>query len=183
MNNKVTLREHLGNVDQNSSASPAELDSLTRRMAKKFKDCGYVKASKNEALVREYIDLIFKTQGYRCTHWIPVKQGELNGVWNRPGRHYRNWRIKQILYEIDHVQPVNAGGGDSLTNFQFLSSNANQFVKCSLTYEDLMKRVDLSQKLKDRINIVLEKRSALFDSSQWSTFVKKLDDYEKSDKN
>ena len=171
---KVTLREHLNTLDQNSQANEKEIASIVKRMKKKFKDCGFEKCSKDTTLVREYVDLIFETQEYRCTHWLPVKKGELNGVWNRPFPGYRGWKTKQVLYEIDHVYPVNAGGRDSLTNFQFLSANANQFVKCSLTYDDLLRRVDLSDRLKYRIVEVLERRSALFASERWTKYLDKL---------
>ena len=83
------------------------------------------------------------------------------------------------MYEIDHVHPVNSGGGDEITNYQFLSANANQFTKCSLTYDDLLRRVDLSDSLKDRIRLVLKKREALFQSKKWANFIKKLNQCEK----
>jgi hypothetical protein len=176
---KVTLREHLDTLDQNSRAGIEEIASLTKRMKKKFKDCGYEKSSRNPLLVRQYVDFIFETQDWRCTHWLPVENGELNGVWNRPFPGYRGWKTKRVLYEIDHVYPANAGGTDRLTNFQFLSANANQFVKCSLTYEDLLRRVDLSDKLKDRIRMVLDRRADLFASERWNCFVKELEQVEK----
>jgi len=175
MTYKVTLNEHLQTLDQNSQVSEIELNSLRRRVTKKFKECGYENASKDSNLVNEYIDMIFKTQAYRCTHWIRVKSGELNGVWNRPAKGYRNWKTKEVKYEIDHVHPRNAGGIDDLKNFQFLSANANQFVKCSLTYEDLLKRVDLSGRLKRRIKTVLRRRTRLFLSKKWTSFESRLE--------
>jgi len=175
MTYKVTLNQHLVTLDQNSTVSEIEMKSLHRRVTQKLKECGYEKASKNPALVREYIDMIFKTQDYRCTHWIRVKEGQLNGVWNRPAKAYRNWKTKEVKYEIDHVHPRNAGGIDHIENFQFLSANANQFVKCSLTYDDLLRRVDLSGRLKRRIKTVLRRRAKLFASQQWANFKAKLE--------
>ena len=175
---KVTLREHLKTIDQNGQVCEAQIDSLVKRMKKKFKDCGFVKASKRDDLIRRYIDMIFETQDYRCTHWIPVNKDELNGVWNRPFAGYVGWKTKEVLYEIDHVHPVNAGGRDSLRNFQFLSANANQFVKCSLTYRDLYRRVDLSDSLKSRISDVMTRRSQLFASSKWKDFMSDVEDAE-----
>ena len=174
MTYKVTLNEHLETLDQNSQVSDIEMESLKRRVSKKFKDCGYEAASKEPTLVAEYINMIFKTQDYRCTHWIRVKEGQLNGVWNRPAKGYRNWKSKEVKYEIDHVHPRNAGGIDDLKNFQFLSANANQFVKCSLTYDDLLKRVDLSGRLKRRIRTVLRRRARLFHSKKWTSFETRL---------
>ena len=174
MTQKVTLNEHLQSLDQNSQANEKNIKSLTKRMKKKFKDCGYPNASKDDDLVLEYIDMIFKTQGYRCTHWLKVKEGQLNGVWNRPHPKYRGWKADYVMYEIDHVHPVNAGGGDDLKNFQFLSANANEFVKCSLTYEDLLRRRDLSCFLKRRIKSVLKKRENLFKSRRWNKFMDKM---------
>tara|TARA_R110000824_G_scaffold13363_4_gene58250 strand:+ start:38 stop:580 length:543 start_codon:yes stop_codon:yes gene_type:complete len=172
---KVTLNEHLERVNQNSRASQKEIDTMVKRMQQRFKACGYTKSSKNKSLIYEYIHMIFKAQGYRCTHWIRVKEGQLNGVWNRPGKSYNSWKIDHIIYEIDHVHPINAGGIDELMNYQFLSANANQFVKCSLTYEDLFKRVDLSRALKNRIKRVLTKREELFQSDKWKGFIARLD--------
>lgn len=82
----------------------------------------------------------------------------------------------KVHYEIDHVHPINAGGQDDLKNFQFLSANANQFVKCSLTYDDLLKRIDLSDILKDRIRNVLQRREKLFASKKWANFVNKINE-------
>ena len=172
---KMTLREHLDGLDQNSKAGQEELLSLHRRVKKKFKDLGYVNTAKNDILITKYIRMIFETQDYRCTHWLQTKGDELNGVWNRPGTGYCLWQKTTVHYEIDHVFPVNAGGQDDLKNFQFLSANANQFVKCSLTYDDLLKRIDLSDILKDRIRDVLARREQLFASRKWANFIKQID--------
>jgi len=190
---KITLNEHLETVDQNSSADEKQISSLCNRMRMKMRDCGYTalwqtykaRGKANEhlrresrALIQEYVEMILETQDYRCTHWLEVSEGELNGVWNRPGQGFVNWKREDIIYEIDHVLPDNAGGQDNLENYQFLSSNANQFVKCSLTYEDLLKRIDLSDSLKDRIQQVLAKRKALFSSDKWEHYIKRLTEFE-----
>jgi len=190
---KITLNEHLETVDQNSSADEKQISSLCNRMRMKMRDCGYTalwqtykaRGKANEhlrresrALIQEYVEMILETQDYRCTHWLEVSDGELNGVWNRPGQRFVNWKREDIIYEIDHVLPDNAGGQDNLENYQFLSSNANQFVKCSLTYEDLLKRIDLSDSLKDRIQQVLAKRKALFSSDKWEHYIKRLTEFE-----
>jgi len=177
--NKVTLREHLDTIDQNGKVSEKAVQSLIRRLKKTFKDMGYIRLSKNEFLIRDYIDMIFETQDYHCTHWLEVKEGELNGVWNRPGSGYSLWKRSDVVYELDHVHPVNAGGTDDFENFQFLSANANAFVKCSLTYDDLLRRVDLSDRLKDRIRNVLERREELFQSEKWTAWVDKVTEMEK----
>ena len=172
---KMTLREHLDGLDQNSKAGQEELLSLHRRVKKKFKELGYINTAKNDMLITKYIQMIFETQDYRCTHWLQTKGDELNGVWNRPGTGYCLWHKTTVHYEIDHVFPINAGGQDGLKNFQFLSANANQFVKCSLTYDDLLKRIDLSDILKDRIRDVLARREQLFASRKWANFIKQID--------
>jgi hypothetical protein len=164
---KITLNEHLKTLNQNSKAGPEEIASLLRNLKAKFKKWGRPEFAKRDDLVLRYINLIFETQDYRCTHWLPVKKGQLNGVWNRPHAYYRGWKTKKVMYEVDHVYPINAGGMHTLENFQFLSANANQFVKCSLTYPDLLRRVDLSDALKDRIVDVLARRKALFHSKEW----------------
>ena len=172
---KVTLREHLDKIDQNGTVSAHAKRSLVRRLKQKFKDMGYTRLSKNQFLIEDYIDMIFETQDHRCTHWIETKEGQLNGVWNRPGSGYSLWKREDVVYELDHVFPVNAGGTDGFENFQFLSANANAFVKCSLTYDDLLKRVDLSLKLKNRIKRVLRRRKKLFKSKRWTDWIQKVE--------
>ena len=173
---KVTLNEHLANLDQNSLVTKEYIEKkMLPRVKKLFKSCGYSSASRRNDLVFEYIDMIFETQDYRCTHWIRVKKGEYNGLWNRPHAYFAGWKAKVVYYEIDHVHPVNAGGTDNLQNFQFLSANANQFTKCSLTYDDLLCRVDLSSRLKTRIRKVLKRRERLFKSEKWKVFMAKME--------
>ena len=172
---KVTLREHLDTIDQNGTVSEHAKRSLVRRLKQKFKDMGYTRLAKNQFLIEDYIDMIFETQDYRCTHWLQTEEGELNGVWNRPGSGYSLWKRQDVVYELDHVFPVNAGGVDGFENFQFLSANANAFVKCSLTYDDLLRRVDLSDKLKDRIKDVLARRESLFKSDRWTNWIEKVE--------
>ena len=72
--------------------------------------------------------------------------------------------LYEVNYEVDHVLPANAGGGDNLKNVQFLSPNANRFIKCSMTNEQMLRRIDLSDRLKDRIKEVQRKREELFNS-------------------
>ena len=175
---KVTLREHLSTIDQNITVSEKQIVSLVRRMKKIFKNMGYTRLAKNQFLVRDFIDMIFETQDYRCTHWLQTQEGELNGVWNRPFGGYVGWKTKEVMYEVDHVHPVNSDGLDSFENFQFLSANANQFTKCSLTYDDLLRRVDLSDRLKDRIRDVLRRREELFASDRWNEWLQKVEDME-----
>ena len=172
---KVTLREHLDTIDQNGTVSVHAKRSLVKRLKQKFKDMGYTRLAKNQFLIEDYIDMIFETQDYRCTHWIETKEDQLNGVWNRPGSGYSLWKRADVVYELDHVFPINAGGADGFENFQFLSANANAFVKCSLTYDDLLKRVDLSRKLKTRIRSVLRRRKKLFKSDKWNDWIQKVE--------
>ena len=127
-------------------------------------------------MLDEYINLIFETQNYRCAFWLRVGKGELNGLWNAPYRDYIGWRSTSIWYEVDHVDPVNNGGCDNLKNYQFLSANANRFTKCSLTCDDLLRRVDLSDRLKRRIITVTRRRRKLFKSEKWKIFMKKMED-------
>ena len=146
---KVTLREHLDIIDQNGTVSEHAKLSLIRRLKQKFKDMGYTRLAKNQFLIRDYIDMIFETQDQRCTHWIEIKEDQLNGVWNRPGSGYSLWKRADVVYELDHVFPVNAGGTDGFENFQFLSANA-------------------------RIRKVLRRRKKLFKSEKWKDWIDKV---------
>ena len=175
---KRTLREHLNQIDQNSCANNNNFRSLKRRLKQHFINAGYPNAANVPSLIEQYMHMIFETQGYRCTHWLETKDDELNGVWNRPGYNYNCWRTEQVFFEIDHVLPKNSNGLDRLDNLQFLSANANQFTKCSLRYDDLLKRVDLSDRLKNRIKEVLKNRQELFRSTKWEQFIEKLETIE-----
>jgi hypothetical protein len=191
---KITLREHLNILDQNATVTEQEKERLVNVLRKKLKSLGYPNVWKAAGqkkknpeksqeclnLLREYVDLIFKTQDNRCSFYLPTIGDQLNGLWNRPQAAFKDWKKDNIVYEIDHVVPVNAGGKDVLENYQFLSANANQFTKTSLTYEDLLRRVDLSDALKDRIRTVLSRRKELFASKQWKQFMTKFDNMEKS---
>jgi hypothetical protein len=180
---KVKLKEHIERLDQNKKAGIKEIKLLLPKIKNKFKDAGWHFSSENEEFLFEYIKLIFETQDFRCTHWLQTEGDEINGSWNAPGTNYYLWKTNIIYYEIDHVYPCNAGGKDNLENFQFLSANANRFIKCSLVYKDLLKRVDLSDRLKDRIRDVLAKRKALFKSEKWKKYIEKLENYEKKCRN
>ena len=171
---KRTLNEHLEQIDQNSRVTPEQITKLAKRFRKIFRELGYVNSSKDPETLEKYVRMLFKCQDYRCTHWVQTEEGELNGVWNRPMGGHIGWRTDLVWYEIDHVHPKNAGGTDSLSNYQFLSANANQFTKCSLTYDDLLRRVDLSDRLKSRIKEVLTNRRRLFESAEWKIFMKGL---------
>ena len=172
---KVSVKEHLSKIDQNKTVGKEELVALFPKVKAALIECGFHKASKRFKIITEYIDLIFQTQDYRCTHWLQTKEGELNGVWNNPGYEYKLWKIEHIHYQVDHVIPKNCGGEDKLTNLQFLSPNNNQFMKCSLTYSDFLRRIDISDRLKERVLEVLEKREELFTSQRWADFIKKIE--------
>ena len=179
---KMTLNEHLERLDQNQQASDHSIAKVCMKIEDKFRKCGYKRIAKDGvSLVKEYVDMIFETQDYRCTFWVPTQDGELNGIWNAPA--FGMWKLRYVVYEIDHVHPMNAGGKDDLTNYQFLSANANRFTKCSLTAEDLLRRVDLSKALKDRLRLVAKRREDLFKSEKWKNFIERCDAFEKTDKN
>ena len=57
---KMTLREHLDGLDQNSRAGSEELLSLHKRVKKKFKELGYVNTAKNDTLITKYIRMILR---------------------------------------------------------------------------------------------------------------------------
>jgi len=169
--NKTTLREHLTKLDQNRTVNKFETNHLISKVQRLFRKCGFIKASKNKDLIKRYITMIFLTQDAKCSYWIKTEGDEINGVWNSPGAQYQNWHSDWIRYELDHVKPANSGGLDSLTNIQFLSPNNNRFIKCALTVEQLLKRVDLSRAFKDRVRYVQQKREELFSSKRWEKFM------------
>ena len=174
--NRYTITEHLKTINQNGKANAKEINMLVNRVRDKFRKNGLSKAADNDELIMEYIHMIFETQDYRCSFWLQASNNELNGVWNSQKR--SGWATKNIFYEIDHVVPVNAGGSDSLKNFQFLSQNANHFTKCSLTMDQVLKRVDLSDKLKNRLREVMKKRHELFNSNKWKDYVERVKSFE-----
>jgi hypothetical protein len=169
--NKITLGEHLSKLDQNRTVNKLETNHLIPKIQKLFLRCGFPKAARNRDLIKRYITMIFLTQDAKCSYWIKTEEDEINGVWNSPGSQYKNWHSDWIRYELDHVEPANSGGKDSLTNIQFLSPNNNRFIKCALTVDQLLKRVDLSKAFKDRVRYVQQKREELISSECWEKFM------------
>ena len=176
--NKTTIAEHLSRIDQNGTVTEYEIRKLVPKVRDFFIACDLVKCSRDFRLMKYFIKLIFETQGNRCGLWLQTREGEINSVWNNPGNEYNHWHSNWISYEVDHVEPVNAGGGECLTNAQFLSPNANRFIKCSLTNDQLLRRIDLSDRLKDRIREVQKKRQELFNSQTWHDFIDLVDEIE-----
>tara|TARA_R110002126_G_C10235347_1_gene480484 strand:+ start:51 stop:629 length:579 start_codon:yes stop_codon:yes gene_type:complete len=177
--NKATIAEHLGRIDQNARARKIELMNLMPKVKRFFVSCGYPKSAQNETIIKNFIKLIFQAQDGRCGLWIQTKNDEINGVWNNPGTSYKHWHSDWINYEVDHVVPVNSDGEDNLQNVQFLSPNANRFIKCSMTNEQLLRRIDLSDRLKERIREVQEKRASLFASIFWRDLIDLIAETEK----
>ena len=177
--NKTTIGEHLRRIDQNSPVKKMELNNLIPKVKRFFIACGYPVSAQDSDVVNRFIKLIFKTQGNRCGHYLQTSGDQINGVWNNPGTKYKHWHSNWINYEIDHVRPINCGGEDSLENAQFLSPNANRFVKCSMTNEQLLRRVDLSVSLKERIINVQKRRAELFESDTWKNFINLLNEIDK----
>ena len=177
--NKATIAEHLGRIDQNARARKIEVMNLIPKVKRFFISCGFPKAAEDATLVKHFIKLIFQTQDGRCGLWIETKGDEINGVWNNPGTKYKHWHSDWINYEVDHVLPANAGGGDNLKNVQFLSPNANRFIKCSMTNEQMLRRIDLSDRLKDRIKEEQKKREELFNSVYWKDFIELVEQIDK----
>ncbi len=176
--NRYTITEHLRTIDQNGKATQREIKMLVNRVKDKFRRNGLIKAAENDQLIMEYINMIFETQDYKCSFWLQTNEGEINGIWNSPKK--SGWATRNIYYEIDHVNPVNAGGSDSLKNFQFLSQNANHFTKCSLTMKQVLKRIDLSEKLKVRLREVMRKREELFNSEKWKNYIERVKSFEQN---
>ena len=176
--NQTTLNEHLMRLDQNRKVNRFETNYLIPKVKKLFRKCGFYEASKEISLIKRYITMIFLAQEARCSYWIKTEEGEINGVWNSPGAQYENWYSDWIRYELDHVEPANSGGTDDLENIQFLSPNNNRFIKCALTVEQLLKRVDLSKEFKDRVRYVQQKRKELFSSDRWKEFINEIEDLE-----
>ena len=173
-----TITEHLKTINQNGKASQREIKMLINRVRDKFRKNGLFRTADNDQLIMEYINMIFETQDYKCSFWLQTNEGEINGVWNSPKK--SGWATTNIYYEIDHVKPVNAGGSDSLKNFQFLSQNANHFTKCSLTMDQVLRRVDLSEKLKTRLRSVMSKREELFNSERWKNYIERVKSFEQN---
>ena len=118
----------------------------------------------SDRILQEYIILILSTR-LPLYPLLPMSTGdELNGIWNNPGTDYSKWKTSRISYEVDRVRPMNYGGTDELSNIQFLSPNSNRFIKNALTYESLLRRVDLSDIFKQRIRKKAMQRQQLFES-------------------
>jgi len=173
--NQTTLGAHISLLDQNRTVNKLETNHLISKVENLFRKCGFPKAAMDKDLIKRYITMIFLTQDARCSYWVKAKEGEINSVWNSPGTQYEHWHSDWIRFELDHVEPLNCGGADALTNIQFLSPNNNRFIKCALTVEQLLKCVHLSVEFKDRVRHVQQKRKELFLSNRWKAFINKIE--------
>jgi|ETNvirenome_6_85_1030632.scaffolds.fasta_scaffold09036_4 hypothetical protein len=178
--NPRTLSEHLQQIETNRPAGHKEFVALSRKVKYYFFLNGYKKSQYNPALTMEYVKMIFEIQDFRCTHDLPTSGDQVSATWNAPGKDFNNWKTTDVVYEVDHIVPVNSGGDNSLENLQFLSGNANRYKKCSMTYDYYFRRVDVTDAEKERIRSVLKRREALLSSQRWLDFKQKLEDYEKT---
>ena len=180
---KRTITEHLKQINQNAKANSDNIDSLVYRLSNKgnerygryFKKAGYPICGGRADIIKEFVEMIFETQDNHCSMYVPTKEGQIGTHWHRPGK---AWYQDQLKYEIDHVEPTNAGGKDSLENIQFLSPNANQFLKNSLTCDLFFRCVHISDVTKQRFKQVLENRKKLFKSKKWKDFIHKCEKIE-----
>ena len=177
---KRTITEHLKQINQNARANTMNFDSLVKRLSNSgsektgrlFMKAGYPICGDKPEIIKEYVHMIFETQDYHCSMYVPTTGDQIGSHWHRPGY---GWRRHVLMFEIDHVEPVNNGGKDRLDNLQFLSPNANQFLKTSLTPDMFLRCVHISDATKNRFRQVLQNRQRLFESQRWKDFIHKCE--------
>jgi hypothetical protein len=191
LSDKRTLSDHLTQILPNRDANVGNCeatrlaDSVCIHLKHYFPILAKKSNPQSKKLREKFVRLILSTQDNKdFIYYKPSNDDTPNQSWNRPSAGYRQWRISYLMYEWDHVIPLNNLNKDgnccrdvhALENLALMSGNCNQFVKCSLSIEMMLKilRGKNDNVLIDRITKVLDNRNKLFSSVEWANFKKEV---------
>ena len=145
----------------------AELARLEKTLSGHLARMGYRRVP--EALRRNIVTSIFGTQDYKPFFWIV---GTLPFCWNDP----KDWDKDYIKFQWGHLNPRNslADGSGKVEELCLMSARCNNHIQSSLPLDDLQEYFRGSA-TGLRIQQVLEKRTALFASTDWQRITRELD--------
>jgi len=167
------LSEHRLGLKGNVDAYFKDFPRLARNLLLRFQRMGYQKLDRRDRasmdVVRDYIFLIAKTQGFRPFFHLPeVSDGPW--CWNNP----EHWRLDYIVYQWGHLSPLSEGGGkDELEDLSIQSARCNSQIQTALSIDAVEQWLG-DGRLKQRIQEVRAARAILFASSEWDALKKNL---------
>jgi hypothetical protein len=155
---RPTLEDHRRRLSR-IGPDDAEVARLTKTLSGHLAKMGYRKVP--EALRRDIVTSILSTKGDKPFFWI---EGRLPFCWNDP----KDWNKDYIKYQWGHLNPRNsvADGSGKVEDLCLMSARCNNHIQSSLPLLDLQEYFRGSA-TGLRIQQVLEKRSALFASTDW----------------
>lgn len=174
------LRKHREELRDNPNAYTQDLKRIRAEISKDapvvnlLKKCGYKKVTRLRCgeLIKEFVDLIFKTQNNLPFFYIE-EHGELPFCWNNPG----DWEENYIRYEWGHLQSRNQNKNcDEITNFCLQSARCNRQVQTSMDIREVKVWLKGSR-IANRIDTVMKKREELFVSKEWKNLLSELENF------
>jgi len=126
-----------------------------------------------EAFRIEYVDMIFKTQGYRDLFYY-ISPAGLSPNWPKPTSFHHD----ELHYQTDHLLSSRYGGPNSLENYCFLTANINEYLKNQASIEQLLNIYCELTAMCDSVRNGLKERKKLFASQKWTDFLTKIFEFE-----
>jgi hypothetical protein len=165
-NPRPTLQDHRRRLSR-IEPDGAELARLAKTLSGHLVKMGSRRV--REALRRDIVTSIFSTQDYKPFFWT---EGALPFCWNDP----KDWDKDYIKYQWGHLNPRNsiADGTGKVEDLCLMSARCNNHIQSSLPIADLQEYFRGSA-TGLRIQRVLEKRNALFASTDWQRIMSELD--------
>jgi hypothetical protein len=146
-----------------------ELSRLKITLNAYLRLCGFYRVP--ETLKRKFIEVIFETQSWKPFFWI---KSSLPMCWNAP----KHFDKDHIFYEWGHLIPRGAISKrvHTLKNLCLMSSRCNNGLQTGLPMTEL-RRPFAGSLVGNRIELVLQKRAALFKSQEWKEMEKEFEQY------
>jgi hypothetical protein len=168
----VNLRAHRLELSQNLEAYEQDLGRAKKTVIEHLRKCGYVllKSNRPNATTDAFVDAMFDAQDRRPFFHV---DSDLPFCWNAPA----DWQYPYIRYQWGHLRSRNQNeDAHEPTNLCLMSARCNQHVQSAL---DILEVRDWlrGSPVAERIDQVLFKRRALFESTHWKSLLASLEAY------
>jgi len=171
----ITLLEHRKNLKGNSLSYSEDIERCYKTVVKHLKDAGYKRVTLNRAPteIKKFVDLIFLAQDKKPYFHINTPS-MLPFCWNAPSN--GGWDVNYIKYEWGHLNSRNQNGQEAhnIENLCLQSARCNQHIQSSLNINELKA---YGGKLEEVINKNALSRSQLFNSIEWGSLLKSLEEW------
>jgi hypothetical protein len=170
------LSEHRGILAANKDAYTRDFPRLAKTCLAHLKAMGYKKLMPSNkagmALVREYVFLIAKAQGFKPFFHVNG-YGEDPYCWNSP----YEWNIDHIRYQWGHLFPRSEG-----STAHHPKNLCLQSARCNLHVQSALQMSEVEHWLKGsrvalRIARVTRARERLFKTRRWDALMSSLESY------